>query len=114
MQRNLGWGKLLQSTSQTIVVGVNVGNHYLRDIFKVNANLRQMISQGIECLSGIPAGINQETFSIAAYQIGVDMFQGNIREWQCQTENTRYDLVHISLSLQVVECLHSGKPGILP
>ena len=80
MESNHSWGNLLQPTGQTIVVRVDMGNYYLRNIFKADPDLTQLGSQGIKTLRGIPAGINQKTFAITSNQIDVNVVQRQV--WQ--------------------------------
>jgi hypothetical protein len=55
------------------MVGVNVSNHYLSDIFKSEAAESQTIPQCREGLRGIKAGVNQQIAIAAFYQIGIDV-----------------------------------------
>ena len=75
VEEDFSLGKLLESTSQAIVVRVDMGNYYLRDIFKGDAVHCQLSFQGVECLLGIPAGINEKIPIISLNQVDINIRQ---------------------------------------
>ena len=111
---NLGPGKLLEPAGQTVVVGMDMGDDNLGNVLKFNAGLCQLLLQRVESLGSIPAGIDQQALAISPNEIGVDMTEELVGEWQWQMVNPWYDLFHPASFLDVFEGGYACESGILP
>ena len=78
----VGVGDLAQPTRQAIVIGMDMGDHQVANVWQANIEHTQVPFEGAQRVGCVPAAIDQQVAIVGAHQVRVDVAERAITQRQ--------------------------------